>query len=195
MTRKWFCSLLAIFIVLAISACAPQYTEPEASYPTLPSFPEEQSPAQQLEAAIAKTEAEESYEICYGTVRQSEEENTEDSDSQTVSKDSPLNLEEMYEKLPYLPDNENFLQDFCNRSLRAIPSNTGIIRYQLTDLSWEDAQSLLYSQPREGEFDEAMCAVALELDADGRFSQLEITMETENAEFTVFLTITFPDTP
>lgn len=195
MTRKYLYVLAALLLALALSACTQQQTEAETSYPTLPSFPEEQTPAQQLSAAIGKTASEESYVIRYGTVTSSGEETMETAWSQDVSPAQPLDRDTVYEKVAYLPTCEDFLESFCSRSLRAVPSNTGVIRYQLTDLTWEDVCSLLYKEIPEGDFEDARCAVVMEVDAAGRFSRLEVTMETENDVFTAFLSLTFPDEP
>ena len=192
--KKKLCSvLLAASLLLALSACKSEYHIPEDSYPTLPSFPEEKTPLQQLEAAFAATAAAGSRTVHYGTVCGTGEEATEDMHVQTVSEARPFDREALYAAAAYFPDNDNFLSDFCSQSIQAIPSNTGIIRYQLTGLSWEDASCLLFAQPHGDELDQALCAVSIDLDAQGRFCRLEVTVETGDSLNTTFLSITFSD--
>lgn len=194
--KKRICSaLLAGLLLLALSACTPEYHESEDTYPTLPSFPEEQTPLQQLEAAIAAAKTAGSRTVRYGTIHKTGEEITEETHSQTVSETQPFDRDALYAAVTYFPDNENFLQDFCNQPIRAIPSNTGTIRYQLTGLSCEDANRLLFSRSLYREYDSAVWAIFMDLDAEGRFCRLEVTAETQAETMSAFLSITFPDSP
>lgn len=195
MTRRFGYMITACALLLALSACTASPAGSEPSYPTLPSFPQEQTPAQQLAAAIDKTRAAKSYLIQYGTRTCLGEEITQEDASQSVSQDSPLNWDEILIKLPGLAIHEGFMEAFCGRPLRAIPSNTGIIRYEVSDLSWEDARELLYADNRETENPEMRWTVALVVDAAGRLSEFEITSEGEGETRTVFLSITFPEDP
>jgi hypothetical protein len=101
----------------------------------------------------------------------------------------------MWGKAPELAVRQNFLEQFGNQSLRIIPSNTGIIRYELSYLSWEDAEPLLYGDGRDAPFVDAHWTVSLTVDAAGRLSGFEITSEREEETRTVFLSITFPEDP
>lgn len=192
MTRR-ICVLLAVLLMITLAACTPKYEIEEAECPTLPSFSQELTPQQQLESGLGKTENEPEYEIRYGMICKSGEETTENEQVQRVDPNGLLDRQLMYEQLPYLPNNEAFLQEFCNRRLQAVPSNTGVIRYQLTDLGWEDAHALLYARTPEAVPEEGVWGIFMDLDANGRFSRLEITVEMEEELFTAFLRITFPD--
>lgn len=193
MTKKCLFFLPAALLAAALTACAPQVTAPENFVSTLPSFHEEKTPLQQLEAAIAAAESAPSATISYGTIRTSGEDRTEDLHSQTVSETRPFDRDELYAAVAYFPTNEAFLQAFCSSPLRAIPSNTGIIRYQLTDLSWDNAASLLYGVSADAPMEQAVCAVSMDVDSEGRLCRLEVTMETETQSLTLFIQATFSD--
>lgn len=195
MNRIWPCALVVVCVMLTISACAPNYSQPESSCPTLPSFQEEQTPVQQLQQGIDKTKQEQQFTIDYGTIRQSGLDCVEDTYSSTVSEENPLDWDALRTQVPYFPNKDTFLSDFCNQPLHAIPSNTGIVRYQLTALSWENARELLYQQAPEGNHEGTNWSIIIELDSAGRFSRLEITIEAEEELCTAFLSITFPDAP
>ena len=190
MTQRFGCILLAAVLLLTLAACKTQYEEPTGpTEPTLPSVPLDQTPAQQLSAALHKTGAQDRYEVRYGT-RNAAGENT---DTQSVSQSRPLDRDELYAKAPELPDREDFLDQFCGRSLMVNPSNTGVIRYLLMGLSWEDARSLLYSGEREAPLEDAIWTVTLTVDGEGRFCEFEFTGQREGESWSAFLTITFPD--
>ena len=55
----------------------------------------------------------------------------------------------MYEFAPGLPDREDFLSGFCAMPLRAIHSNTGVIRYEIAELDGVTAGALLYIDTRD----------------------------------------------
>lgn len=193
MTKKLICALLAALLFL--TGCARNEPNDEDSYPTLPSFSQEQPPLQQLQSAIAATESAGSFTAEYGTIHRTGEEADEDRHSQSVTADAPFDRQAMYAAAEYLPDNPGFLQALCDLSLRAIPSNTGTIRFQMTDLSWEDANSLLYAHARTQELIDTTCSVSMELDAQGRFHRMEVVFEGSDITLTAFLSITFPETP
>lgn len=196
MTRSYRFVIAALALCLMLSACAdapaPETTDP--GYPTLPSFPQQQSPAQQLSAAVDKTKAEKSYGIQYGIHRQIGAETSEDSHSQAVTPEQPLDWNALYGQLPQLPEDSGFLERFCQRPLRAIPSNTGVIRYVVADLTGEDAQVLLYGKSSQT-IEKANWTVALEVDAAGRLIGFEMISEGEEEIQTVFLRISFPENP
>lgn len=191
MTRRFGCFLAAVVLLLTLAACNNQHLESptEPSGPTLPSIPLEQTPAQMLSAAIARTETEESFEIRCG-VRTAAGVNAF---TQAVSPDRPLDREALHAKAPELPDREDFLEQFCGRSLTVTPSNTGTIRYQLAGLSWEDAQELLYIKGRMAPLEDALWDVTLAVDEQGRLCEFELTGQREEECRSAFLTITFPD--
>ena len=193
MTRKFGYILAAVAVLLALAACGSQSPAPtEPDHPTLPTIPQSQTPAQLLAAAIAGTEAAEAYDIRYG-YRTAEDQ--EQAHTQSVSSQHPLDREALTQALPELPDRDDFLEQFCNRSLWAIPSNTGSIRYQLGDLTWEDARSLLYNQTRDNPFEGAQWTITLETDASGRLSGFELTGVLEGEAKTTFFSIAYPDSP
>lgn len=195
MTQRYRYFFVILVLALALSACASQPEAQVPSHPTLPSFPQEQTPAQQLSAAIGKTKAEVSYSIRYGSRVSSGEDRTEDADSQEVSPENPLDREAMYEKASFLPNRTDFLEAFCALPLRAIPSNTGVIRYEVSELSREAARELLYNDAPEWAAEEGLCSVCLEVDAAGRLSKFEITIETPLETMILFLELTFPESP
>ena len=196
MTRKIGYILAAAALLLTLAACRSQYEEPtEPDVPTLPSFSLEQTPAQKLADAIGKTGTEESYDIRWGIRTTLGTDSREDADTQTVSAQCPPDWDEICAKVPDLSLWDAFLEGFCNRSLLIIPSNTGNLRYELQELSWEDAQVLLYGQERTAPLADARWTIALTVDAAGRLSGFELTGERETESRTVFLTLSFPDSP
>lgn len=195
MKRKLLSAVLAAVLVLSLTACAQPLAESEDSYPTLPSFSQEQTPLEQLEAAISNTRSAGECTLRYGIIRKTGDETTEESFSQSLSDAGEPDWATLYSQVPDFPDNTNFISDFCSHPLRAIPSNTGTIRYQLTDLSREDMDRLLYAAPRSEEAVQAVCGAALDIDADGRLCCFELTMETEQESLTIFLSVTFPESP
>lgn len=195
MIRKCLCILVTLCLALGVCGCkTPQpESKPEQTHPTMPEFREDLPPAQQLTDAIEKTRAQETYEVCYGTKRLCDEKNEEDSFCQSVTKREPLNWDIMFKDLPILPEKEDFIQIFCGKSLRVIPSNTGLLRFQMSDLEWEEAWPMMYNQEPEGEFEQAICEIAFEVDASGRLSGFEVIMSMEEETLTVFLSIAFPE--
>lgn len=193
MTRNYRYLAAALALMLVLTACAAPAEETEPGYPTLPSFPLDRTPAQQLADAIAKTEAAGEYEICYGTRLQIGEAATEDTKSQAVSKDHPLDWNGIFAAVPDLPNREDFLDRFGSHPLRVIPSNSGSLRFELADLSWEDARELLNSDDEEQK--DGSWTIALTVDAAGRLSNFEMTLRQDEEIRTVFLTISFPEDP
>ena len=195
MTRKCLFVLVILLLAFGVAACKKAAPEQDQTDPTLPDFDVEQSPAQQLAAAVDKTRQQNTYDIRYGVVTTCDGKSEEHSQTQAVSPEKPLDEAVMLAYLPQLPDRQEFLEDFCNRPLRIIPSNTGLLRYQLTELAWDDAAALLYSREPEHDFDGANCEIALEVDAQGRLSRLEIIVEMEAEKRTYFVDMTFRDSP
>lgn len=191
MTRSYSILMTVVAICLLLCACAPTQELPEPSEPTLPSFSLEQTPFQQLSAALLQTKAEESFDIRYGTRTQAGEEITEHANSLTVSEDQPLNWETLYAALPELPDREDFLERFGAEPLRVIPSNSGVIRFETDQMSAQEAWELLYSDgDSQGD---GVWSVALAIDAAGRLREFEITAQREDEIRTVFLSLSFPE--
>ena len=191
MTRRLRPVLAAVALLLTLTACTTQEQLPTDPEPTLPSFPLDQTPAQKLSAAIGMTAAEETYDIRYGTIVDTQE----DAYTQAVSPSSPLDRAQMNVQVPELPDNADFLEAFCNSPLMISPSNTGIVRYFLQNLSWEEARSLLYLQEREAPLADAEWTIAIEVDGAGRLCNFEITADGEGESRSVFVTLTFPESP
>lgn len=195
MLRKYLCILAVLCLVLTVSGCKKEAPEQgqEQSYPTLPEFREDQTPVQQLTAAIAKTREQGKYDVRYGTKRTRDGQTEENSLLQTVTVQKPLNLDGMYEYLPVLPRKDSFIQEFCEKKLRVIPSNTGILRFQMSQLEWEDAWQMMYDQKPENAEDPAECEIAFEVDGAGRLSGFELTMTMTEETWTVFVTVEFPE--
>lgn len=189
MKRTLLAGLLAAALIWSLSACAPA-AEPEDEGPTLPSISKEQTPLEQLEAAIAKTHSAGPCKLRYGVMHKVGEETTEESFSQS----GEINWQKLYGEVPNFPDNPALIRNFCSLPLRVIPSNTGTIRYQLTDLTRQELERLVYAQPRDEEAT-AVCALVMDVDADGRLFYFEMSMETEQETVTVFLSVIFPESP
>lgn len=193
MTRKYRYLAVALTLLLALTACTVPAEETEPGYPTLPSFPLDRTPTQQLGDAIAKTREEGEYEVRYGTRLKVGEAMTEDTKTQAVSQNHPLDRDEIFAAVPDLPNREDFLERFCSRSLRVIPSNSGSLRFELAELSWEDARELLNSNHEE--LADGTWTIALTVDGAGRLSDFEMTLRRDGEIQTAFLTITFPKDP
>lgn len=190
MTNKLFPVLLALLMLLASTGCQAETNLIEDTYPTLPSVQTDKTPLQQLEDAFTAAAAD-VHTIQYGTLRQTGSETDEDLHSQTVSDTQPFDRAALYANLADFPDNDNFLRDFCDQRIQVVPSNTGIVRYQLTNLTWEAARQLLYDQPHESTYAQALCTITIDLDEQGRFTRLEIVFTGENTVTTLFLSLTF----
>lgn len=195
MTRRFGYILVAVALILVLAGCKTQHEVSKPTDPTLPSIPLNQTPVQQLATAISKAECEECYDIRYGTKTLVGAQKTEDAHSQSVSANLPIDWDEMFAKVPELEVRQDFLERFGNCPLRIIPSNTGIIRYEVSALSWEDAKELLFGDSREEAYADARWSVSLTVDAAGRLSDFEITSEREEEARTVFLSIAFPEDP
>ena len=190
-----FVILWSVLSLLLLTACAHASQTPDDNAPTLPSFSQQQAPEVQLQAALETTRNCVPRTVRYGTVRQVGEDTVEDNRTQTVTADTPFDRADMYAAAPYLPHRETFLTELCRLPLQAIPSNTGIIRFCLTDLTWEQAQALFYEAPPVAEWTEAVCSVALDRDAEGRLCRVEVVFETPEAVLTAFVTLQFTDSP
>lgn len=193
MVRKWFMMLTILLLALSLTACKPAPPEQEEVYPTLPEFDQTQTPAQQLSSAIEKTGLQNTYEVRYGIITSRDGQTDEIARTQSVSPDQPLNRTALSEYLPMLPNRDGFLSDFCGSPLRIIPSNTGVLRYQLSELDWETASAMMYTGPMQSEYENMLCEIALEVDGDGRMSRVEIILSLENEKQITFLEFTFPD--
>lgn len=190
MNKPFLRAAAAMALSLALCGCAPEYTpQPTTTYPTLPSFPQEQTPLEQLRGAMSAAWSQETYTITWGQVR-SDQASGGTERSQTVTAQTPADWQAVFAEVPLLKLQQNFPEDFCSRPLRAIPSNTGIIRYQLTGLSREDAVQLLYGGDCAAEFDS--CEIAIEI-MEGLFTRLEIQFFAGDTASTVYLSFDYPD--
>ena len=194
MIRKCFCIFLIAILLLAISACVAEKPAEEQFDPTFPTFREDLSPLEQLLEAIEKTKAQGSYEIRYGTTTERDGQIDETAQTQRVTPEKPINMDAMRQFLPLVPDRDGFLADFGNQPLRVVPSNTGVLRFMMPDLQWDEAAQLLYCEPPTENFGDALCEIALEVDDEGRLSQFELIMDGEERVI-VFITLTFPEGP
>jgi hypothetical protein len=192
MKKRLLSAVLAAALVFTLVACASEPERVEDEFSTLPSFPQELTPMEQLQNAIAATKNSGNRTIRYGTIRESGSKTEEVTYSQSVSDTQPFDRDALYEAVEVFPSNENFLQDFCNRRIQAVPSNTGVIRYQLTNLSYSDAQQLLFARTLFQQTDDSLWSVSIDL-LDGRFNRLEVTVETEAETLTGFLFVTPSD--
>lgn len=194
MLRKYLCILAVLCLVLSVSGCKKEAPEQEEqSYPTLPEFREDLTPVQQLTAAIEKTRQQGKYDVRYGTKRTCDGQTEENSLLQAVTVQKPMNLDALYEYLPTLPRKDGFVQEFCELKLRVVPSNTGTLRFQMSQLAWEDAWQIMYDQKPEMEEDPSECEIAFEVDGAGRLSEFELIMTMGEETLTVFVAVTFTE--
>ena len=193
MKKRILMALLWTFLVLPLAACSETPEPVKDNFPTLPDFQQEQTPLEQLTSAIDAARNAGSCTVEYGTVRAAGESTQEDTYTRSVSADQPFDRSVLYAQVPLFPNNEGFLEDFCNRSIRVIPSNTGTFRYQLDGLSWDEAKKLLYSSECEEDFSGAVCSVSIDIDPDGRLSRIQIDLDTETETVNVFLSVAFQE--
>lgn len=194
MRKRLLSAALAAVLLLTLTACRSEPDTPEDEFSTLPSFPAELTPLEQLREAIRATQNSGNRTVRYGTIRKTGDKTEEVTYSQSVSDTRSFDREALYEAVELFPSNEDFLQDFCSRRIQAIPSNTGVVRYQLTQLSYSDAQQLLFARALFRQTDDSVWSVHIDL-TDGRFSRLEVTVDTGEETLTAFLYVTSPDTP
>lgn len=173
--------LIAVLMIFSLAACTQKSAENTSIYPTPPSLPQEKTPLELLTAAIDKTKAAVSCTIQYGTVTKTGDEAAEDIHSQNVTLEQAFSMDALYQALPDFPTNANLLTDFCSMPLRAIPSNDGTFRYELSALTPEQLSVLMYGEgaefPEYGEYSQVICTAAIEVNANGCFSRLEFTTE------------------
>jgi hypothetical protein len=152
-----------------------------------------------LTAAMDNTKKTDTVTIQYGTITTAGEDTSKKLHTQQISPTHPFDWEALYTAVPNFPTNEHLLSDFCSGALRAIPSNTGTIRYERPDLTPKEMDLLMYAQSSEPEdHDEAVGTVAIEVDKSNRFTRMEFTLErykedgTLHSAITIVLSVTFP---
>lgn len=193
--KRTLLSIFAVCLLLSLTACARTPAEETDEYPTLPSISENQTPLEQLQSAVTETNNAGKCTIDYGTIRKTADTSNDDRFSQALSDAQALDRTAMYADVPLLPNNPDFLRDFCSQPIRVIPSNTGTLRYQLSELSWNEMAALMYTHAPEETFPQAICAVAMDIDAHGRLHHLELTIEADKQTLTVYLTVSFDESP
>lgn len=144
--------ILILALVLTLTACAEPAVPTEDTTPTPPTVSTQQTPYEILSAALSKTMAAEELTV----------EVTKNGETRRHS-GTP---EEALAAAKQWIQNPNFLADFCATPLRAIPSNTGVIRYELSELTAAELSALLGAEFST----EDACSIALEVDADGALS-------------------------
>lgn len=173
MKKRRILPLLAA--VLILSACARPTDVPQDTTPTPPSIQTSKTPLELLTEAVTNTQNAGPHTIQYGTITTTGGDKKETLYTQTISPEQPINWDTLYAQVPNFPTNENLLSDLCAHSLRAIPSNTGTVRYELTDLTDAEMSALLYGQATDAPNNIGTIAVAV--DADNRFTRLECLFE------------------
>ena len=189
MNKPFLRAVAAALLTLALCGCASEYTQPTSTFPTLPSVPLEKTPLEQLTDALTAAFAQDTYTVTWSQV-QSDSVSGGAERSQSVTAEAPIDWQVIYSEIPLLQLADSFPEAFCSSPLRIIPSNTGIIRYQLSDLSRTDALHLLYGRDLEAEFD--TCQVAIET-LEGLFARLELQFTTGETVVTYYLTFDYPD--
>lgn len=147
--------LLISVLILALAACAAPSEPTYDTIPTPPSISQEKTPFEMLSAALEQTVALEQLRLEY----------CRDGESFYCVGSGDEVLDTAEEWIP----NPDFLADFCVLPLNAIPSNTGIIRYQVTGLTADELSALLGIEVPDSED----CTVALEVDARGYLVRFE----------------------
>ena len=165
MKKLLLITLLAITFLY--TGCQQTPKETYGTIPTLPSFPTERSPYEILSDALTKTKSAEHLQLEYN--RNGE-----------VTRVSGSPADALAPAMNYV-SNPEFLRDFCALPIRAIPSNTGTIRYELTDLTADQLSALLGIQITA----EDDCSVALEMDGTGCLTRFEYTAGTETGSICI----------
>lgn len=193
MTRKYLCLLMILLMAMLTAACSETEPEPEETAPTLPAIREEWTPLQQLQDALDQTREQGCYTIRYGTIITRQDDKDEAAQTQSVTPQTPVDLEAIYQYLPQLPSRGDFLENFCNQPLRAVPSNTGVIRYLVSNLEWEEASQLLYGKATQPIYEAPLCQLTLEVDELGRLTGFELEVAGEEEQVTYYISITFAE--
>lgn len=169
MKKRLLLTLLAVLLIL--SACVRPSAPSEDTTPTPPSIQTTKTPLELLTEAITNTKNAGATSVQYGIISTTGDDKQENLYTQTLSPDHPLDWDALYAQISDFPTNKNLLSAFCSKSLRAIPSNTGTIRYEVTDLTGAEMSALLYGQAADNQ--NTIGTVAMEVDASNRFTRLE----------------------
>jgi hypothetical protein len=192
--------LIILFIaVLALSACARPTIETQPTIATPPSIQTSKTPLELVMEAVNNTKNIGTFTIQYGTVTITGEDTVKKLHIQPLSPEQPFDWDALYAAVPDFPTNEHLLADFCSGPLQAVPSNTGTIRYERTNLTQSEMDTLMYGNISEAcDFLKVIGTAAIEVDADNRFTRLEFILEHYGADdtlqrtVTIVLSITFP---
>lgn len=188
MKKRLFLTLLATAVIL--SACARPNDVPQDTTPTPPSIQTTKTPLELLTEAVTNAKNAGACTVQYGTITSTGDDKEESFYTQPVSPDQPLDWDTLYAQVPAFPTNKLLLSDFCSKSLQAIPSNTGIIRYEVTDLTDAEISALLYGQ--SADTTNIIGTIAIEVDANNRFTRLEFISEFDTQHtVTIFLSLKF----
>lgn len=183
---------LLLVMVLILSACAGPVNAPQDTTPTPPTIQTTKTPLELLTEAVSNTQNAGACTVQYGIVTTAGEDQQKTLYTQALSPEHPLNWDTLYTQVPDFPTNEHLLPDLCSKSLQAIPSNTGVIRYQVTDLTDAEMSALLYGQA--GDNQNITGTVAIEADASNRFTRLELIWELDAQNtVTIFLSMQFSE--
>lgn len=192
MKKPVFLFLLAA--VLVLSACARPSITWEDTTPKPPTIQTSRTPLDLLTEAVTNTQNAEACTVQYGTITKTGEDTSKELYIQNISADQPLDRDILYQQVPDFPTNEHLLSDFCSQGLQVVPSNTGTLRYELTDLAAPELDALMYGQTTEAtDAPDAVGTAAITVDENNRISRLEFVLE-YSAEHTVtiVLIVSFP---
>lgn len=192
MKKLLFLSILTA--VLILPACARSSVQWQDTTPMPPTIQTSKTPLELLTDAVTNTQNAGQRAVQYGTITTAGEETTKSLHTQTISADHPLDWATLYQQVPEFPTNESLFADFCTQNLQAIPSNTGTVRYELTDLTGPELEALMYGQVTEStDVPDAVCTAAIEVDKDNRLTRLEFKLEqNEQNAVTFVLIVSFP---
>lgn len=186
--------LLTIFLLtamLALSACARPANETQPTIATPPSIQTSKTPLELLTEAVNNTKSTDTFTIACETITAIGENTAKNLHTQQISPAHPFDRDALYAAVPSFPTNEHFLSDFCSGPLHAVPSNTGTIRYERTDLTRSEMDRLMYAQsPENEEHSTVIGTAAIEVNGDNRITRLEFISEYYGADDTLHSTVT-----
>lgn len=199
--KKWICSLI---LVSLLSGCSWEEKEyyPPADYPTLPSFSQEQSPAEQIGQALDKSTQAKDYCLVYGQIVTRDDQKQESLSvlrvqgdrsllvapdrqvytAQGVSHSLDLSSQtvtqqqsgDIHREIYELVPNDGFLDDLCSSGLTASPSHDGSFTYQLSGLTMEELYRLIHG---EGESfpdqSDAVGVASVYVDPEGHLARVQ----------------------
>lgn len=208
--KKLVCGLM---MAVLLSGCGWEegVVYPTAEVPTLPSFSQEQSPAEQIHQALDKTAQAGSYCLAYGTIVHQGEQKQESLTVLQVQGDTSLRVSpdrqvytaqgvshilesatqtvsqetagDIHREVYDLVPNGAFWEEFCGNSLMASPSHDGSFTYQLSGLSMEALYRLIHGQEKPfPEHSDAVGIASVYVDPQGYLARVQFNAHLPSGE-------------